>query len=123
GCIWKAPQFDFYNGQAEYIPNRDNLAYDVTVPVHEQPALKYRKIDVEEGRSHTIENLKQLIDWMPKMRFNVLQVPLNYQGAGRVQWDHWREALTPELKKRGILIEVGGHGYQNFISARMDNGE
>lgn len=122
GCVWAAPNLDIYNGHAEFIPRKASLEYDATLPVREEPALKYRKLDVEEGRTHTIENLRQIIEWMPKVRLNVLQIPLNYQGAGRVRWDNWREALTPELKKRGLLIEVGGHGYQNFISAKMADG-
>ncbi|HVW60991.1 MAG TPA: DUF4838 domain-containing protein, partial [Puia sp.] len=122
GCVWAAPNLDIYDGHAEFIPHRTSLEYDATLPIREEPTLKYRKLDVEEGRTHTIENLRQLIEWMPKVRLNVLQVPLNYQGAGRVRWDNWRETLTPELKKRGLLIEVGGHGYQNFISARMADG-
>lgn len=122
GCIWAAPQFDFYHGQSEYLPSTPALDYDCTIPVRRHPALAYRKMDVEEGRTHTIENLRQLIAWMPKVGLNVLQVPLNYQGAGKVRWDHWREALTPELKKCGIMVEVGGHGYQNFLNARMDSG-
>src|SRR5690606_30498110 len=64
----------------------------------------------------------QLIEWMPKLRFNILMVPLDYQGSGRVQWDKWQKELTPELKKRDLLIEVGGHGYQNFLHAGMENG-
>ena len=31
--------------------------------------------------------------------------------------------LTPELQKRGITIEVGGHGYENFINAEMQDGK
>ena len=27
----------------------------------------------------------------------------------------WRDFVTPELKKRGILIQVGQHGYQNYL--------
>ena len=27
--------------------------------------------------------------------------------------------LTPELQRRGIVVEVGGHGYQNFLNAEM----
>ena len=50
-------------------------------------------------------------------------IPFNYQGDGKVQWDNWREALTPELKKRDMLVEVGGHGYQNFLNAKMEGGE
>lgn len=38
-------------------------------------------------------------------------------------WDKWRIALTPELQKRDITIEVGGHGYENFIEPEMENGK
>jgi hypothetical protein len=89
----------------------------------ETPSLKYRKLYVEEGKSHTAQNLKQLIDWMPKGRFNTLVIPYNYQGSGRVKWDNWREELIPELKKRGLIIEVGGHGYQNLLNAGMEEGK
>jgi hypothetical protein len=78
---------------------------------------------VEEGKSHTVENLLQLIDWMPKLRYNTLVIPINYQGTNRVKWDNWREKLTPELQKRGIVIEVGGHGYENFLNADMEEGK
>jgi len=122
GCVWLAPQFSYYNGQAEYIPTIKTLRYDASVAVYEHPQLAYRKLDVEEGLSHTTENLQQIIAWMPKVRYNVLMIPLNYQGTGRVKWDQWREALIPELKKRAILVEVGGHGYQNFLNAKMEGG-
>lgn len=122
GCHWLAPGFAFYNGTAEYVPQQPVLYYDATSTVNEHPAFAYRKLDVEEGQTHTIENLKQLIDWMPKLRFNTLMIPINYQGEGRVKWDKWRIALTPELQKRGLMIEVGGHGYQNFMNAKMEDG-
>lgn len=77
--------------------------------------MKYRRLDIEEGRTHTAKSLTQMIEWMPKVGMNVLQCPLNYQGRGHTKWDNWREALIPELKKRDLLIEVGGHGYQNFL--------
>ena len=37
-------------------------------------------------------------------------------------WDQWRGALTPELQRRGITIEVGGHGYMNFLRAENSDG-
>lgn len=123
GCQWLAPEFSFYNGTAEYVPNRPELLYEGPGTIIESPVFTYRKLDVEEGLSHTTENLKQLIDWMPKLRFNTLMVPSDYQGSGRVQWDKWRKELTPELKKRGLIIEVGGHGYQNFINPSMEDGQ
>ena len=57
------------------------------------------------------ENLRQMVEWMPKVGYNILVCPLDYGGNGRVRWDQWRAELTPELKKRGIMIEVGGIGY------------
>jgi hypothetical protein len=77
--------------------------------------MAWRKKYVEEGISHTAANLAQMVDWMAKARLNVLNCPIDYQHHGRVRWDNWREALIPELRKRGLLIEVGGHGYPNFL--------
>lgn len=111
-----APDYDFYQGATQCVPCASATSPTTAV-------FKYRKLYVEEGHSHNVENLKQMIDWMPKVGYNILVVPTNYQGAGRVKWDNWRDALTSELKKRGILIEVGGHGYQNFLNATMENGK
>jgi hypothetical protein len=123
GCRWLSPGFDFYDGQYEYVPTVKNLTYQQSGDIFQSPSMKYRKLYIEEGRSHNVENIKQMIDWMPKARFNVIVCPIDYQAKGRVKWDKWRDALVPELKKRGILIEVGGHGYQNFFNAEMENGE
>lgn len=123
GCRWIAPDFDFYEGRSRSVPKQAELKYTYSEDLIRKPVLKYRKLYIEEGLSHTTENLKKLVDWMPKARFNILVAPLNYEGSGRVQWDNWREELAPELVKRGITIEVGGHGYQNFLNADMDNGK
>ncbi|MPM69666.1 hypothetical protein SDC9_116614 [bioreactor metagenome] len=40
-----------------------------------------------------------------------------------MKWDNWRDVLIPELQKRDIKIEVGGHGYQNFINVLMEDGK
>lgn len=115
GCRWFAPNFDFYGSAGgELVPHLANPTvgdWDIV----ERPAFKWRKLYIEEGWSHTAENLKQMVDWMAKARINVLDCPIDYQHWHRTKWDNWRAALTPELKKRGILIEVGGHGYPNFL--------
>jgi hypothetical protein len=115
GCHWFAPNFDFYG------PAGGELVPHVVAPevddwnLVERPAFRWRKLYIEEGWSHTTENLKQMVDWMAKARMNVLDCPIDYQHWHHTEWDNWRQVLTPELKKRGILIEVGGHGYPNFL--------
>ncbi|HMR84087.1 MAG TPA: DUF4838 domain-containing protein, partial [Niabella sp.] len=122
GCHWAAPAFEFYNGVHEFVPSNHTLVYTHSGNSPQSPAFKYRKLYIEEGLSHNSTNLAQLVEWMPKARFNILVAPINYQGHGKVQWDNWRENLSPELKKRGIKVEVGGHGYQNFLNASMESG-
>ena len=121
GCRFLSPTFDFYQGASEVTPT--NHALNALAMMSKTPRLKLRKLYVEEGHSHTPENLAQIVDWMPKVGFNTLVVPANYQGAGRVMWDNFRTRVTPECQKRDITIEVGGHGYQNFLNAEMEDGK
>jgi hypothetical protein len=115
GCRWFAPQFDFYGAAGgELVPHVDAPTVG-DWQIVERPAFKWRKLYIEEGQSHNTGNLLQMIDWMAKARMNVLDCPIDYQHQHRTEWDGWREALIPELRKRGILIEVGGHGYPNFL--------
>lgn len=119
GCRYLSPNYDFYQGAAEYVPTIRTLVYDGPATVTVAASLANRKIYIEEGLSHNQQNLLQLVEWMPKAGYNTLVAPINYQGTGRVMWDKMRGFLTPELQKRGITIEVGGHGYQNFVNASM----
>jgi hypothetical protein len=123
GCRWLAPKLAFYKGSAEVVPHLSMLTFSLDKDLVQAPVLKFRKLYVEEGHSHNAENLQQMVEWMPKLRYNTLVVPIDYSGRGRVKWDNWREALTPELKRRGIIIEVGGHGYQNFLNAEQEGGK
>lgn len=117
GCRWFAPSFSYYGAATgEVVPQVSNPAVD-DWNIVEKPSFRWRKLYIEEGWSHNEQNLKQMVDWMAKVHMNVLDCPIDYQHLHHTQWDHWRAALTPELKKRGMLIEVGGHGYPNFISS------
>lgn len=123
GYRFLAANLSHYNGSAEIAPKSLPNGFKLEAPIKSSPHLKYRKLYVEEGHSHDIDSLKAIVEWMPKVGYNVLVIPSDYQGSGRVKWDNWRGALTPELQKRGIVIEVGGHGYQNFLSADMEAGK
>jgi hypothetical protein len=122
GYRFLAPNLSYYNGSAEIAPAKKEFAL-LDKPIIRRAKLKFRKIYVEEGHSHTPENLAQIVEWMPKVGYNTLVVPADYQGNHRVMWDKFRERVTPECQKRGITIEVGGHGYQNFLNADMEEGK
>ncbi|HEU6453662.1 MAG TPA: DUF4838 domain-containing protein [Gemmatimonadaceae bacterium] len=123
GCRWLAPSFAMYEGAAEYVPHASTLVYAPAGDVIERPAFAIRKLDMAGARSHDIESLRRIVEWMPKLRFNTLMVSM-ISGIGRAKsWDDWRGVLTPELEKRGLTIEVGGHGYQNFLNADMEGGK
>ena len=122
GCRWLAPDLEIYGGHAEVVPRTTRLRVDLPGDVIERPVFAIRKLDVESGLSHDESTLARIIDWMPKARFNTLQAPMNFGGSGRARWDDWRAALAPELKKRDLVVEVGGHGYQNFLNDEMGEG-
>lgn len=119
GVRFFAPDFYFYDGKNEYVPSHSELAMPDT-DIIESPALQFRKKYIEEGITHTVDNLIQLVDWMAKNRMNILVSPRDYQGNGRAVWDKYIAdgRLIQEMAKRGIKAEVGGHGYQSFIPAK-----
>ncbi|RIX52394.1 DUF4838 domain-containing protein [Paenibacillus nanensis] len=114
GVEFFAPAFDFYEGNAEYVPSSGTLTLPAMNGVSE-PSFEFRRKYVEEGWSHTAENLPQLIDWMAKNKLNTLVVPYDYIAQGKTKWDDWRGELIDDLEKRGMIVEVGGHGFESFL--------
>ncbi|MBH5320191.1 DUF4838 domain-containing protein [Paenibacillus sp. GSMTC-2017] len=114
GVKFYAPNFESYNGNSEFVPSLPSITI-ADLNVKEEPSLKYRRKYVEEGWSHTSENLPQLLDWMAKNKLNILAYPTDYIHLGIVKYDSWRTQLVPELKKRGLVLEAGGHGFDSFL--------
>ncbi len=121
GVSFLAPNFDYYQnlGGAEFVtPNPDLKVPQSCLGTH-RPIFPLRPRDIGEGGSHTKPSLLALIDWMAKMGHNILRCPARGEGTHSnphmTSWDVWRDLATPELKKRGILIQIGQHGYQNYL--------
>jgi hypothetical protein len=114
GVRFFAPAFPFYDGQAEHVPAKASIQISA-LDIQEAASFKHRRKYVEEGWSHTPQTVTQLLDWMVKQRLNVLVYPYDYEALGIVTWDSWRAQLIPELAKRGIVLQVGGHGYHSFL--------
>lgn len=115
GCRWFAPNFDFYSpASGERVPRIDSPSIDQLDEIS-KPSFQYRPLYIEEGATHTPANLVQMLDWMAKVHLNLLNAPVDYEHWGKTKWDNYRSVVLPELKKRDILLEVGGHGYQTFL--------
>ncbi len=123
GCRFLAPNFDLYpGGCGEIVPRRERLDLGV-LDIVEEPGFAVRRKSIEEGRTHTDERCVALIDWMAKNRMNAFAFPLDQFGQGETRWIEHREALIPELARRGIELEVGGHGYESHLPAPKLAGE
>ncbi len=113
GVHFFAPRFVFYQNHAELVPACPSLRVP-TLDIREKPASRYRGKDVGEGWSHTPANLSQMIDWMAKNRLNVLSYPCGNE-TSRDYWNATVDQIAPEMEKRGIVLQTGGHGYPAFL--------
>lgn len=117
GCRFLAPNFEFYpDGYAEIIPRIATLAVG-NVDIIEEPAFAVRRKDVSSGWTHDDDGCKAIIDWMAKNRMNTFSFAFNQNGYGQLCWADHSVTLAPELKKRGMELAVGQHGYESWLPA------
>ena len=78
----------------------------------ERALLKYRGFYVDTGQfSITPENIGDVVDWMAKNYGNYLLVSV-------VFYDWLKEPLVTALKLRGLMLEVGHHGFDFYLDHR-----
>ena len=115
GCRWFGPKVDGYKGVGhEHVPRLKTLELEPGKRTF-TPSMLYRELLTEENRTHTPRTFGPILDWMAKQRANILQHPIDYQHSGRNRWDDIRDKVVPEVCKRGLILTVGGHGYENFL--------
>ncbi|MFE7708113.1 DUF4838 domain-containing protein [Streptomyces sp. NPDC057486] len=114
GVRFFAPSFAFYEGHSEHVPRSRSLRVTPQRYVS-RPGWALRRQYVEEGYSHTRSSLPPLIDWMAKNRLNTLVIPKDYLGQGVTTYDSMRDVIAREAARRGLNVEVGGHGYDSFL--------
>jgi hypothetical protein len=108
GVHFYAPDFPFYENHFEHIPEKDTL----TVPQIDRvevPDVDYRILNTGEAASFTPESLRAIVDWMPKARRNVLM-------CGSLMDEQLFEEVLPAVRKRDLLLRVGGHCMDEFLS-------
>ncbi len=116
GVRFYAPEFCFYQGNAEKAPRESTIAV-APMSISEEPSYRYRALDMGECSSCTTSTVTAVVDWMAKNRMNFLAFPIDpSEGLGLNGWDQFRHELTPELQKRGIILEVGEDDtYNKFL--------
>ena len=133
GCRWIAPAYSFYRGIGHEIVPRVSVWAPRPGRRESRPTFLYRRMPAAEPDSgffpatkrqerEGLANTKALIDWMAKNRLNGLDCAMDPEGrcapekrSGGFAWDAIRGQLTPELRKRGMLIGVGGHCWHEFL--------
>ena len=110
----------------EYIPLKDIST--ITVKVHETASYRHRGICIEGANSY--ENIKNIIDWAPKVGFNAYFFQFREAFTFFERWyshennplrkpepftvDMAREFVrkaVQEIKKRGLIYHAVGHGW------------
>ena len=86
----------------------------------EQPILEFRGLCLYGVHAGTEAVTLQTIDWMAKNRFNLLLAAENrpcdaVQGAHAILYGEVTERITPELKKRGMLLDMSEHSTDYFF--------
>jgi len=121
GCRWVRP-----GDEGEYIPHT-NLS-DLTVHLAELPSYRHRAICIEGAVS--LENVLDVIDWMPKVGFSGYFMQFR---EGHTFFERWyshrynpflkpdectveqartfTRQIEAELEKRGLLYHAVGHGW------------
>ena len=99
-------RFPFPGPEHEVVPRRDltTSGYDQ----REAPSFERRGMTFSGNREHALG----WIDFCGKQRLNWVFHHTQFEGAW---WVQNRDVLWPELQKRGITLELGGHYIPGFI--------
>lgn len=116
GCRWVHPF-------QEIVPPADSL----NLPdgeYTETPHIEHRGLALYGLYGETVELGRALIDWMAKNRLNLLLTSWDRPDPTNTQTMFWREVadeLLPELKRRGILLEMSEHSTHVFMPRSLFN--
>jgi len=119
GCRWIYPV-----AREEIVPRRKTI--DVgRLDISEQPSLRYRGLFPTPMYQGNLQVILQLVDWMAKNKQNMfLTSPVPYVGADvgpagdYMFWPAVKKQLYPELRKRGMLLNMGEHDTRGFFDER-----
>ena len=104
-------RFNRAAGVGETVPRRDRLEFSERV---ENPDLEFRglTIGVTEINADWEKQTIEIVDWAAKNRLNMFFLHENVDRT----FGSANAAVADAVVKRGMVLEFGGHGIQNYIS-------
>ncbi|MHB1485272.1 MAG: DUF4838 domain-containing protein [Saccharofermentanales bacterium] len=106
GVRWLYP-----GSEGEFLP--ENPVFDFEMDILENPDFEIRGY-MEGGSAdfpdHYIKEVTELIDWSFKNKINSYM--RHYPVLAKIPF---ADVMIPEIKKRNMLFEFGGHGTQDFV--------
>lgn len=106
GAEWTSP-----GKRGEYLPEMKDVKFE-RFDIKEKAMLKYRGFYID-SLQHSInaKNISVFIDWMAKNYGNFLLVSVMF-------YEKIKEPLLKALKFRGMILEVGHHGFNFYVEPK-----
>lgn len=104
GCGWGVPGDDT-------VPKRSTIASDA-VKIDTTPVFSFRAM--VDFPMLTIAQSTAIIDWLAKNRMNWYHPAENAMSEPK-KWYEWRAKLVPEIQKRGLHLNFGGHTMHTWV--------
>jgi hypothetical protein len=117
GCRWFTPKFDYNFNLEEQIPVKKSLKFP-DEDTYEKTVFSYRCGLIIPGfwkaNEENTKTVKNIIDWMAKLRLNVVGIHIN-------QYNNIPPDVIYEIEIRGLEISAEGHSWQFFLSDPISN--
>lgn len=126
GCRWFAPDFEHYNGNNEYVPEKKTLVIPQDNLI-EKPDFRLRGAYIELfSTNNAPKDTRAIIEWMAKVRRNFIRINhhlvFDFHGTEPreilFQQGMWSAVLEAN-SARTLYLGVGGHGFYTWLSPNL----
>ncbi|QTH43149.1 DUF4838 domain-containing protein [Cohnella sp. LGH] len=112
-------RFTFPAARLEIVPQIKSIELEEQT-VRKSPWLEFRGLCLYDTTGETLGQTIDRVDWMAKNNYNLLLTSIHrtddsVDGMHAILWDEVGDKLLPELRKRGIAIDMSEHSTDYFF--------
>jgi len=112
-------RFPFNSIKMEIISRLNDISLTEQT-VRKDPWLEYRGLCLYDTTKETLVRTLDTVDWMAKNNYNLLLTSIHrtddaVDGAHAILWDEIADEVLPELRKRGIAVDMSEHSTDYFF--------